>query len=304
MRAPPICRLKRARWPAVRRGDAIYLGSGNTGALVSNETLSGGYYGIEMYGTGETLQNGSVTGGFYGGVNAIAPDSVVQNETAFGNNHDGIYSRGAVIDAIAYGNSSNGIESSDGTVTGSTVYGQAGGSSSGLALENSAVGTGNLAYLNHEGIYVASYATATDNIAFDNGDAGILLASANGGTNTVTDNTIYGNATGVGGSLYDGGFGNNSRTLLQGNVIYENSGVGVSVSAGVGLQIVNNTIDQSAGSAIVLSGGSVNAKVENNILIVAMPPRSAWRPTARWGSPATTTCSTSAKAAASATGKE
>ena len=253
-------------------GELIYLGSGNTGALVSNETTAGGYYGVELYGAGETVQGGSYSGGFYGGIQALSTDSLVEGATAFGNSHDGIYSRGTVTGAVAFGDSGDGIEQSGGTVTDSTVYGETASGSKGILLENSAVGSGNLAYLDVDGIAVSSYATATANVAYDDSDAGIQLLSANGGRDVVTDNTLYGDGAGIGGSLYDGGFGNNSGALVQGNVIYANTNGGIIASAGRGLQIVNNTIDQTTGPAISLSGGGINSDVENNILMVTGGP--------------------------------
>ena len=253
-------------------GDLIYLGSGNTGALVANETTIGGYYGIELEGVGQTVQGGQYSEGFYGDINAIATSSLVEGATVFNNNHDGVYSRGTVTGVVAFGNTGAGIEESGGTVIGSTAYGETSSGSKGIVLENGALGSGNVAYLDLDGIVVSSYATATGNVAYDDSDAGIQLESANGGRDTVTDNTVYGDGAGIGGSLYDGGFGNNSAALLQGNVVYDNTNGGVVVSAGHGLQIINNTIDQATGPAIALSGGGANSDIENNILVVAAGP--------------------------------
>ena len=248
-------------------GDGIYIGSGNTGALIANETASGGYYGFDIQGTGDTVQGGSATGGLYGGLQALSNTSLVEGFTAYANSHYGIYTQGTVTGSVAFENSSGGISASGGTVMGSTAYGQP----TGIVLANGSIGSGNLVYLDTDGLYVSGVSTATDNRAYDNSDAGIDLGDALNSQNVVSDNSIYGNGTGIDGNSYDG-FGNASGELIEGNVIYENTVAGIGLTNGNGIAVINNTIDQVGGPGFISYGGAVNTTVENNIFVATGGP--------------------------------
>ena len=246
----------------------IDIGSGNTGALIANEVTTGGEYGIFIEGADDTVQGGSATGSAGGGLYATSGTSLVEGFTAYANADYGIRTQGTVTGAITFGNASGGIEAVGGTVMGSTAYGQA----TGIALEDGSTGSGNLVYLDTDGLFVTDNSTATDNRAYGNSDAGISLGQySTSNPAIISDNSVYGNGTGIDGNLLDF-YGRGGGALIQGNVIYENTVAGIGLSNGNGIDVVNNTIDQAGGPAFITDGGAVNTTVDNNIFVVSGGP--------------------------------
>ena len=77
----------------------------------------------------------------------------------------------------------------------------------------------------------------------------------------ITGNHIDSNAIGINGTLYSGYNG----PVIENNLIYQNTSTGV-VLTGIGGKVINNTIYQSVGSAVLVQASATNALIENNIL--------------------------------------
>ena len=107
------------------------------------------------------------------------------------------------------------------------------------------------------------------------GELGVRYVAQNA---EVSGNRVYNNATGISASSF---------TLVEGNLVYGNTNVGVSFIRDQGTTggLYNNTIYQSVGSAVYLGpdfyGNATNVRLANNILWVdggyainaTMPPR-------------------------------
>ena len=70
---------------------------------------------------------------------------------------------------------------------------------------------------------------------------------------------------------------------INGNLIYENTIAGISLTNGANQSIVNNTIDDLTGSGIVIGGNAVSTTIENNIIVVPAGPAIVVAPTAEGG---------------------
>ena len=79
----------------------------------------------------------------------------------------------------------------------------------------------------------------------------------NANNNPISSNVIYNNPVGI--------VATSSQALISNNLIYANSTTGIRVPGG-GPDLVNNTIHQSAGTALRLEGSSANVVLRNNIV--------------------------------------
>ena len=92
--------------------------------------------------------------------------------------------------------------------------------------------------------------------------------------NVVSDNTIYGNGTGIGGDLRNYGYSGTTSysATITNNLIYGNTTAGIGVNSGTDVVIDNNTISQSGGADLVVQGYANNETIENNIFVVSGSP--------------------------------
>ncbi len=102
---------------------------------------------------------------------------------------------------------------------------------------------------------------ARDNRVWGNADAGIVVASERA---EVEGNVVYGNDRGIYMPVYD------DTATVRGNLVYDNASTGIELDGaargGEGVLLVNNTVDQPVGDAVVVAGGSRLVELRNNIL--------------------------------------
>ncbi|MCW2284563.1 parallel beta-helix repeat protein [Rhodoblastus acidophilus] len=225
--------------------------TGQTASLLDNE-IYGQAYGIAVYGPGGAISGNSVHDNTYGGIDATDTGSPTNPLlTVSGNN---VFNNGATTTS-AYGVNAYGANV---RVTGNAIYNQTGGSDVGLKLSGGAVATGNIIYGNYDGVALSdAISPLTGNRIFANSDAGVTT-NANGGL--VLNNRIYSNGVGVvsAGALN-----------LQNNLIYDDANGAVSLTNGyssVKTQIIGNTLWQSVGTVVDISGGSAPVVFADNIV--------------------------------------
>ncbi len=126
-------------------------------------------------------------------------------------------------------------------------------------LRGSGIFRNNLVYNTEVGLLLTG--SATGNTIFNSIQAGMWV----GGMGTIAENTIYSNPVGILTRDFGGNGSTDDNPLLTGNLVYGNA-TGVRVE-GVSARLVNNTIYQSTGNAIVGSQ-PIGLHVENNILSV------------------------------------
>ena len=164
-------------------------------------------------------------------------------------------------------------------VTGNAIYGQTASGDIGIELTQYAIATGNTIYDNYDGVFLGdSTVTVTGNRIFVNSNAGCRVQSSGG---TIEDNDIYSNGTGILAT----GIGSGSYVNIQNNLIYANTVTALNLSGGgggPGNSIIGNTIWQSVGTSISLSGSAVNTTIADNIIwgdegtILSIASNSTW----------------------------
>ncbi|MBC9882178.1 LEPR-XLL domain-containing protein, partial [Bradyrhizobium sp. INPA01-394B] len=255
----------------------IYAGSGNTGVAIdsvrvfgapvnasptgiliaeagsiTNSEVFGQYVGIEVYNaSGVLVDNNSVhdnrTYGIlaYGGSGTGAATTTVSNNRVFNNatqgNYYGIYASGSNL-----------------IISGNHVFGQTTAGDAGIFVNSSVLATGNDVYGNYDGISVYDLSSIVrGNRIFSNSNNGIT-ANYYGGT--IVGNRIYSNKTGIKSSLYGGSID------IEENLIYANTTSGVELSYGNGSKLISNTIWQSVGTDVKLSGSASNFSLSDDIV--------------------------------------
>lgn len=196
---------------------------------------------------------------------------------------------------MIHDNAGNGIFASGNVlIAGNTVDDNTSGT--GIVVQG-ATATDNVVFGNDNGILANSYgAVVTDNRVYDNAGIGIHVY-----LNTlVQGNTVYSNTVGIQADIDE--YTHYSGTIAN-NVVYDNTEDGIVLNSGGGDLVVNNTLDEVVGDAIVIDASSYSVDLINNILWRSPATTSTSRATVRTASRATTTCSTSLGPDRSAYGK-
>jgi parallel beta-helix repeat protein len=294
------------------------FGDVSTGLTVTNCIFMGDQYiGVDLQGSNGSATvsdnnfDGSLDGTFGGstGLYSQSNSVVVDLNIAYGMSYGieingGTTAAGDTIDNnTAYKNNTgiSVISSNTGTwaVNGNTVYDnfqtnltlsgnlaasgnivyQDGGAGSnevsfeqGVNIANGPVVTNSVIYGNVIGIEMANGATASGNRVYDNSGAGIVLTSQD----TVTGNDVYSN--GQWGIQY--GYGGGTATTISNNLVYANVTGGIELSNAYQLQVVDNTVYQTAGPAVQADGTggysegvfAPTVNLQNNILWATAGP--------------------------------
>ena len=137
------------------------------------------------------------------------------------------------------------------TLTGNTVYNN---SNIGINI-GSGTANGNISYANAYGIYFTGQASASDNLVYNNTTDGIFDQYGS----AILGNVLYGNGWGL--SLSNSG-------SVKNNLIYNNTLGGMSLSYSESSPILNNTVYQTGGDAVYITGGSASNQfaLRNNII--------------------------------------
>jgi parallel beta-helix repeat protein len=247
--------------------EGIYLNSGDNGAFIQNNTIGpvAGYYGGGVYviSSDVTISGNTIFGCVTGVYLQTGMNSLITGNTVYGNQYGINANYATITQNIVHDNPNYGINAAVGTtVTGNTVYNNIGGNfGAGILLQQGFV-SGNVAYGNGWGIYGANgLGTANDNLVYGNINGGIEIDNGTYfGGNVVEGNSGYGVYVNV--SPYGGG----SYGSLTNNVIYGNTAGGIQVYTSQGFLIQNNTVYQTTGDALNITGAGPGLVVKDNIL--------------------------------------
>ncbi|NDC63944.1 MAG: hypothetical protein EBZ59_08195, partial [Planctomycetia bacterium] len=217
-------------------------------SLSDSVASTNGTYGVYLDSPGGTaVEANTISGNRYG--------LYVSNSsgTATVGNSNLSIGRGNVVS----GNSEYGVLASGSvTVSGNTVSGHTTGT--GIFVSGSAVAELNLVSGNKTGI-ATYYSYATGQIR-NNRITGSTLWGISSSGGDITGNVLADNAGGVSVDYY-------YDDVISNNVFVRNA-TAVLVSAGDGVDIVNNTFVQQGGVAVTLSNSALQAVVANNIFSV------------------------------------
>ena len=158
-------------------------------------------------------------------------------------------------------NAGNGIVANGSVlIAGSTIANNASGT--GILLEGGTA-SDNLVFGNAQGINTNTYSTSriVGNRVYNNSGIGI---HAYGGT-LVQDNDVYSNGVGIQAEEPITTIARSTERCRD-NLVYANAQEGIIVFGSAGGQIINNTVDQITGDAVVIDGASNNTSLRNNIL--------------------------------------
>ncbi|MFI5378326.1 MAG: right-handed parallel beta-helix repeat-containing protein, partial [Tepidisphaerales bacterium] len=251
--------------------DGVYVGIANNGAVISGNRIhdvAAGYRPTAIYvdNAQATVSNNVVYNEQFYGID-VSPghSSTVTGNTAY-NSGTGIYADTATISGnIAYNNPSAGIVVGGGaSATGNTTYndtGSGGYPQAGIQVYGGTV-QGNISYANVYGIYVSGSGTITGNLLYNNTTDG----AAFGNSTVFNANVVYGNGWGV---VINSAPNAAARgPSLSNDLIYGNTSGGISLNGGDITPIDNNTIYQTTGDAIDVTGAPYSTQVDirNNIL--------------------------------------
>ena len=254
--------------------DGLYFEGGNGSvSLVNDQVIDNAIYGVDLESAGATATGLVVHGNGatydYPGIQAPESDTVITDSTIYGNSGDGIDLRGTITDSLVYSNARYGIYDSGatGAVNDDTIYGQTSSNYYGLWLNYGATGTGDVIYGNAQGVFVGDDASALLNSrVYDNTGDGIDLGGGGySGNTSLIGNIVYSNAIGIDlHAIVNPPYG----TTISDNLIYANTSIGLEIIGEYKTLVASNTIDQSVGEAIAVSGGAENVHLVDNILEV------------------------------------
>ncbi|MFO0905559.1 MAG: right-handed parallel beta-helix repeat-containing protein [Pirellulales bacterium] len=208
-------------------------------------------YGVSAVGSGTRIVGNELFGNRYG-VSANSHAALTPLE---------------VVDNTIYDNEWGGIQAYDGTiVSGNVVYNhlatEPSGNAIGIEAGNAQVRQ-NIVHSNDVGIYTwgggDEYAVSNNRL-YNNE----IAIQARGGTPHVVRNVVYSNSIGLEWGANGGGV---SEGLAAENLFYQNSNGGILVAAGDGSSFINNTVYQTVGDALSITGGR-RLRVLNNLLWV------------------------------------
>ncbi|MFN5532562.1 MAG: right-handed parallel beta-helix repeat-containing protein, partial [Planctomycetaceae bacterium] len=227
--------------------DAI-LTQGTDALIVGNEVSQSGssYAGISASGLRTRIRGNEVYNASYGiDVSGSSASSVTDQIEVTGN--------------LVHHNSILGILASyRALVSGNTAWGQLGSSSIGIRAMYGATAQDNEAFDNTIGIELYDSGTVQGNRVYRNTNTGIRLTR--GGS--VLANTVYSNSVGI--DVIDSQAGTRS---LANNLVYANTNQGIRVGVS-NTQVINNTVYQPVGNAVLVENSVSNVTLRNNILWV------------------------------------
>ena len=243
----------------------IYDDSGsNNGLTLTNDTVhDDGQYGAYLLGSNTTITGGSYYDNSQRGIYSQYGPTTITGVNVYGNSNGVyLYNGGSSIESSIVHDNSNGIDVENGAIAqGNTVYGQTGSGDWGIYGGSSSI-IDNVVYDNYYGIETYAYETVENNRVYANTDVGIYIQA---GDSTIQGNSIYSNPYGI----YANGWWGNAPDNIPNNVIYANTIVGVVLTGNNVFNFVNNTVYQSVGDAIDISGDGYTNTIENNILWVS-----------------------------------
>ena len=261
--------------------DGIFLDASNDYATLTNNLLNGGAgssgvaqpNGIVLADdyavvSGNTVEDHSGTGISISGPTALG--ATISGNMVFGNG-TGIYAqegssstnRDIIANNIVYNNQTAGISVVTYVlVSGNTVYGQTAVNADAILGEGGAEIADNVVYDNYDGIASnESGLNVHNNRLYDNSNVAIAM----GQPGTIVNNDVYSNGIGIQAYAAFSGF-------IEDNIVYANTTDGILVqdssASRAPTDIINNTVYEIVGTAIMLNSGSYNNQVFNNILCV------------------------------------
>ncbi|MFI5378942.1 MAG: right-handed parallel beta-helix repeat-containing protein, partial [Tepidisphaerales bacterium] len=252
--------------------DGIYIGAANNGALIAGDRvhdIANGYAptGIDVRQAQATISNNTIYNNTsYNVYVSNGNNTTISGNTVY-NSSTGIYADTSTISGnIAYNNLSAGIVAGSGAVvTGNTTYNNTGSGypQAGIQVYGGTL-QGNISYGNVYGILVSGSGTITGNLLYNNTTDG----AAFGNSTVFNANVVYGNGWGV---VINSAPNAAARgPSLSNNLIYGNASGGIQLIGGDITPIDNNTIYQTTGDAIDVTGApySTSVDIRNNILWV------------------------------------
>lgn len=224
--------------------------SGAGDATISGDTFKNLSYGVQ----GPYNNNVAITGNQLFNTTAAGisvGQSIVQGAplTVSGNTVTGGSGVGISVSASFAGSV---------VVSGNTVSGLINGT--GISVSGPVSAQNNESYGNYDGFNAGAGSTSSGNRIHDNTHAGVTT-SGNAGNATLIGNVIYNNPTGI--------VVNVTSVVLTNNLFYSNANIAVDGEFTGLLTLVNNTIDQSGGTAIKFASTSSNLSLKNNVVNVS-----------------------------------
>ncbi|MEX2188872.1 MAG: right-handed parallel beta-helix repeat-containing protein [Pirellulales bacterium] len=277
--------------------DGLRIDTGSSAAsLASIIAIDNGRYGINTQGPLGELVDSTIYGNRNTGVLLSASGSpLVANNLIHSNRGDGITipgAEGARIEAnriygnlgqglllsasgllttighddlslgrgnIVYDNGQNGIYATGAVrVVGNTVYGHSANNQIGIYGAKEI--TSNVVFGNDIGIH--STDTVSTNRVYQNRTTGIVT----GASGRVSGNVVYSNGVGI----QIGCCGLYNAAELTNNLVYANATIGIRAYPGNGIKLINNTVYQPFGNALVFEGDTTAFAMRNNIFSVAV----------------------------------
>ncbi len=240
--------------------NGILIFSGNDRLTLSGNTVfdhrSSSSTGIFVTGSSAVMLQGNTVysngTGIYVDVSFGSLDeATISNNRVFDNLNAGIVADGPVL------------------VSGNTVFGHDGSSSTAILLDDGARATQNTVYANTNGIRVGGRfggALATGNRVYDNSNIGILAQE----DSLVRGNTVYSNSVGIQADVVTTST-SNFYGRIENNLVYANSNQGIVIDdsaafSGQRAEVINNTVYQEVGDAIRVQGTAEEVELKNNIL--------------------------------------
>ena len=231
---------------------------------ISENNVSGNFYGIRLGGSSNTLTNNIVNSNVYGIHMHYSSNNTLTNNTANSNSNYGIClaasSNNTLTSNTANSNNFYGIwlsSSSNNTLTSNTansnVYGIALADSSNNTLTNNTANSNHISGIN---LYKSSSNTLTNNSASDN-DYGIFLRVWGSG-NTLTNNIVNSNVYGIALSSL-------SSNTLTSNTANSNSDYGICLYNADSNTLTKNNANSNNNSGIYLSSSSSNNLTGNTV---------------------------------------
>jgi parallel beta-helix repeat protein len=214
-------------------------------------------HGIYLNQTGGTLLENNAAYNNDIGIyvsNSLAGDPTVIGSSDLSGNGSSATAKGNIV----YNNNFVGIYARYNVLTaGNTVYGHNGSGDHGIYLYGSnSKAEQNVVHGNSTGIQVY-YGVAENNRVYDNSVEGIYLAYSQA---SAIGNVVYSNAIGIHAA------GSSSQTRIENNLIYDNDDQGILLVGVTNPLIVNNTVYQETGDAVIIQSNSSGVILRNNIL--------------------------------------
>ncbi|RLB69862.1 MAG: hypothetical protein DRH04_04500, partial [Deltaproteobacteria bacterium] len=230
--------------------------------LTDNIVHDNGSYGLSLSGARTTVSGGEVYANANTGIYLNGPDSLIEGVEVYANSVYGIYAAGtnnSVRDNLVHDNVNTGIMGGGDTlISDNRVYGHNGNNIAGIyaykTVEN------NIVYNNFYGI--SGGGDISGNRVYGNTNSGIYLNNLAG---EIRNNIVYSNPIGIN---FDSSYYGAKNGWISANLIYANTNQALLISDGAAVEVTGNTIYQSAGDAVSLTGTIGATRVADNILWV------------------------------------